>query len=77
MSRQGGALFEDLSMAWFKVEWDARSPNQVTSRTARYTDRPDPLDGQSLFKAYEAYSEGIAIFAENALQSQQPVGRGE
>jgi len=70
----GAIRFADLSFAYYRVVVKGHEEPQ---REARSVERPEAMDGQSLYEAHETYSEIIASFAEEAERSRRPVGRGE
>ncbi|EJU04535.1 hypothetical protein DACRYDRAFT_20245 [Dacryopinax primogenitus] len=78
MTRIGYVLFADLSVLWYRVQWDSRQrdPNSV-QREASYRPPPQPWAGDLLRWATELYGEELVAFAEAAEASGQPVGRGE
>lgn len=75
------ALFSDLSVLWFKVDWDVskeRRPDLLSSvqKQARYLDRPEPFSAEELWYACSTYGEQVALFAEDAERRGVPVGHG-
>jgi hypothetical protein len=72
----GAVLFGDLSVAWYRVAWDERYP-QGEERECRYLDKPGPMERDRLVEGWQQYSEGVALFAERAVEVGQPVGSGE
>jgi hypothetical protein len=72
----GGVLFGDLSAAWFRVRWDESSP-RGEKRECRYRPRPQPCQRDLLIEGWQSYSEGVAGFAERAVEMGQPIGTGE
>lgn len=78
----GVALFADLSVCWWKLEWDVneeRSPNllQRVRREARYLDRPAAFSAEQLWDACATYGEQVAQFAEKAEREGVPIAHGE
>lgn len=78
----GAALFSDLSVLWYKVEWDMSRERQAgfaaqVKKEARYLDRPEPFAAEELWYACSTYGEQVALFAENAERQGRPVGHGE
>lgn len=78
----GSALFSDLSVAWWRVEWDLlreHSPNfpNTVSRQAKYMDGPAPFEAEELWDACYTYGERVAQFAEQAESNSVPVADGE
>lgn len=78
----GAALFSDLSVLWYKVDWDTNQEHRpgFASRVheqARYLDRPDPFPAEDLWYSCSTYGEQVASFAEDAERRGVPVGHGE
>lgn len=69
----GVILFSDLSICWYSVTYGSGP----VARWARFRPRPEPLDGSVLQQAAETCGAAVAAFAERALASGRPVGRGE
>ena len=79
----GTALFCDLSVAWWKVQWDVQeeqtrgfAQSTRVRREAKYLDCPDPLPAEQLWDACSTYGEQVAQFAERAEQGGVPIARG-
>lgn len=77
----GTALFCDLSVVWWKVEWNVTQERsaglvQTATRSAKYLGRPAPLGKEELWAATSSYGEQVAIFAENAEVARRPVAHG-
>lgn len=77
----GTALFSDLSIAWWKVEWDDATRNRpnfmsTVQKEARLLRCPAPFSAEELWHACSTYGEQVAAFAEGAEQRGVPVGRG-
>lgn len=72
----GFALFGDTSTCWWRVSWDVNRP-AVAQTEARYRPIPQPFDGEQLYADSERYGPKLCAFAENAVASGRPIGRGE
>ena len=78
----GAALFSDLSVLWYKVDWDMSQEHLSgftahVQKQARYLDRPEPFAAEDLWYACSTYGEQVALFAEGAERQGRPVGHGE
>ena len=80
----GAALFADLSVCWWKVEWDMndeRRPGFLSGgsvrRSARYMDTPAEFGADELWDACSTYGEQVAQFAEEAERRGLPIAHGE
>lgn len=78
----GSALFSDLSVLWWKVEWDISQEHRPAfvsqvQKQARYLDRPEPFQAEELWYACSTYGEQVALFAEQAERAGLPIGHGE
>ncbi|KZT58073.1 hypothetical protein CALCODRAFT_259471 [Calocera cornea HHB12733] len=78
MTRIGYVLFADLSVLWYRVQWNSQrhDPNSV-QREAMYRPPPEPWSSDLLRWANELYGEELVAFAENSEAAGQPIGRGE
>jgi hypothetical protein len=72
----GIALFEDLSIVWYRVKWNSSNFSGAT-RDALWSAPPSPWSGGPLYDASCAYGDFIADFAERAEAERRHVGRGE
>ena len=77
-----GIAFSDLSICWCTVDFStarAADPNNLSlvKRSAKYLDRPQPMDKAALMEAHETYGETIAAFAESFLGTGEFCARGE
>lgn len=78
----GSALFCDLSVAWWRVQWDASKERDrgfchSVSRQAKYLGRPAAFAAEQLWEACSTYGERVALYAERAEQSGLPIANGE
>lgn len=78
----GAALFCDLSVVWWQVDWDTsheRRPGFASQvqRRARYLDCPEHLEAEQLWYACSTYGEQVATFAEQAEAAGLPIGHGK
>lgn len=78
----GTAIFCDLSMAWWKVEWDAsveRRPDigLCVKKQAKYLPRPASFPAMQLQQCAATYGEQVARFAEAAERARRPIAHGE
>jgi hypothetical protein len=73
---RGAILFSDLSMCWYSVTF-TKGRGPAPSRWARYHPRPAPMPAPALRHAAETHGAAVATFAEGAVASGRPVGRGE
>lgn len=71
-------FFDDLSILWCHITWNATDPAATYRCEVAY--RPPPpawQDEERLKSAGEGYGEWIATFAEDAAAREQHVGNGE
>ncbi|PSR72998.1 hypothetical protein PHLCEN_2v11102 [Hermanssonia centrifuga] len=78
----GGAIFADLSMCWYSVQFPTTAksdPNdsRTVHRKAQYFPCPAARDQATLVEAHETYGETIAAFAESFEGTGQYCARGE
>lgn len=80
----GTALFCDLSVAWWRVQWDVQeeqtrgfAQSGRVRREARYLDGPAPLAAEQLWDACSTYGLQVAQFAESAERGGVPIARGQ
>lgn len=80
----GTALFCDLSVVWWKVQWDVQeeqthsfAQSRRVRREAKFLDQPDALPAEQLWDACSTYGEQVAQFAEAAERGGVPIARGE
>jgi len=78
----GVALFADLSVCWWKVEWSVNEEHlphflDRVAREARYLDPPHSFGSEELWEACATYGEQVAHFAEEAERNGVPIAHGE
>jgi len=71
------ALFSDLSIAWWRMEWQMTNPTRSLTIETRFRPSPGAWGRDDLITASKLYGDVIARFAENAVRNEQHVGRGE
>ncbi|KAG8829437.1 hypothetical protein FRC18_009318 [Serendipita sp. 400] len=76
-TRIGVVIFQDLSIAWYRVTWKDDDPIKSLKREARYRAVPGPWEGDKLYAAHLQYGQALAESVEHAIQMRQFVGGGE